>query len=234
MDSIIQQPRHWQWAVITRLLGVVLSVLLAGSSYAAVTKGVEPDALINQLFEEMNSRLQSEKAQIAEDRKLLVAIGEEVLGPYVSFDKMAKQILGKHWRSITDEQQDRYTKAFKNRVSFAMASQYDPEQKYGLDVTGSRFNTSKSKALVKSEVTNESNGKKYLIDYKLYYNKGQDLWQVYDVIVEGVSMLQSFKTASNEQMSRKGIEFLIAQLETESKEDEAKVEATPGDTVSAN
>lgn len=223
MNSIFLQSRKWQWASVSRLLGVVLGVFLALNSYAATTKGVEPDALINQLFAEMNERLQSEKEQIAEDRKLLVAIGEEVLGPYVSFDKMAKQILGKHWRNITDEQQDRYTKAFKNRVSFAMASQYDPEQKYGLDVTGARFNSSKSKALVKSEVTNESNGKKYLIDYKLYYNKNTDVWQVYDVIVEGVSMLQSFKTASNEQMSRKGIEFLIAQLETESKEDEVKV-----------
>lgn len=214
--------KHFQ--IIPQLLGIVLGVLVGVSAHAAVTKGVEPDALIAQLFDELNARLQAEKEKVAEDRKLLVSIGEEVLGPYVSFDKMAKQILGKNWRKITDDQQQRYTAAFKNRVSFAMASQYDPEQKYNLEVLGAKFNSKKNRALVKSSVTNESSGKKYLIDYKLYYSQKNDNWQVYDVIVEGVSMLQSFKTASNEQMSRKGIEFLIAQLETESKQDQEKIE----------
>lgn len=217
-------------SVVPSLIVVLLGVLLSVSAQATVTKGVEPDALINQLFAEMNGRLQESREKVAADRKLLIDIGEEVLGPYVSFDKMAKQILGKHWRKITKDQQSRYTAAFKNRVSYAMASQYDPEQEYSLNVSGSKFNKKKNKSLVKSSVVNETSGKKYLIDYKLFYNKKQDNWQVYDVIVEGVSMLQSFKSASNEQMSRKGIEFLIAQLETQSKEDEAKVnEPKPGD-----
>lgn len=211
-----------QLLVIPVIAGVLLG-MLSVSAQAASTQGVEPDALITRLFDELNARLQKEKEKVAEDRTLLIEIGEEVLGPYVSFDKMAKQILGKHWRKITDEQQDRYTAAFKNRVSYAMASQYDPEQAYGLSVTDSKYNRRGNLVLVKSQVVNETSGKKYLIDYKLFYSKKNDNWMVYDVIVEGVSMLRSFKTASNEQMSRKGIEFLIAQLETEAKEDKAKV-----------
>lgn len=209
---------------IPSLVAFLLSLCVVSTSQATVTEGVEPDALIMQLFDEMNSRLQESKEEIAADRTLLVSIGEEVLGPYVSFQKMAMQILGKHWRKITPDQQTRYTAAFKNRVSFAMASQYDPEQEYALDLKGMKFNNKKNKSLVKSSVENRSSGKKYLIDYRLFYSKKNKNWQVYDVIVEGVSMLQSFKTASNEQVSRKGIEFLIAQLETESASDKAVVE----------
>ncbi|MCG8673451.1 MAG: ABC transporter substrate-binding protein [Pseudomonadales bacterium] len=226
-----------RWKLIPSLLGLVLGVFMVAGAQASAktTSGIEPDKLIGQLFDAMNDRLQASRELVAADRSVLINIGEEVLGPYVSFDKMAKQILGKHWRKITKDQQSRYTAAFKNRVSFAMASQYDPEQEYSLDVKGAKFNRKKNKALVKSSVANESSGKKYLIDYKLYYNKKNDNWQVYDVIVEGVSMLQSFKTASNEQMSRKGIEFLIAQLETETKEDEVKVkvQANASDAVAA-
>lgn len=211
------------------VLSLVLGVLLSSNVQAAKsTKGVEPDALISQLFDVMNQRLQAKKEQIAADRGLLIEIGEEVLGPYVSFDKMAKQILGKHWRGISDDQQERYVAAFKNRVSYAMASQYDPEQTYGLEVTGAKFDRSGRRALVKSQVTNQSSGKSYLIDYKLYYSQQNDNWMVYDVIVEGVSMLQSFKTASNEEMSRNGIEYLIAQLQTESEQDKAKVKGVAG------
>ena len=223
---------HLRQYLIMPALMVMLGVL-SFNSVAATTAGVEPDRLIERLFDEMNERLQKEKEKVAKDRTLLVDIGEEVLGPYVSFDKMAMQILGKHWRRITEDQQDRYTAAFKNRVSYAMASQYDPEQKYELTVTDSKFNDRGNRALVKSEVVNKSSSKKYLIDYKLFYSKKNDNWMVYDVIVEGVSMLQSFKTASNEEMSRKGIESLIAQLETESEQDKAKVNGAVGEAMAA-
>ncbi|MDX1694224.1 MAG: ABC transporter substrate-binding protein [Ketobacteraceae bacterium] len=223
---------HLRQYLIMPALMVMLGVL-SFNSVAATTAGVEPDRLIERLFDEMNERLQKEKEKVAQDRTLLVDIGEEVLGPYVSFDKMAMQILGKHWRRITEDQQDRYTAAFKNRVSYAMASQYDPEQKYELTVTDSKFNDRGNRALVKSEVVNKSSSKKYLIDYKLFYSKKNDNWMVYDVIVEGVSMLQSFKTASNEEMSRKGIESLIAQLETESEQDKAKVNGAVGEAMAA-
>jgi ABC-type transporter MlaC component len=212
---------------------VILLAMVGLNVQAAGTEGVKPDLLIEQLFDVMNNRLQKDKDKIAADRTLLVEIGEEVLGPYVSFDKMAMQILGKNWRKITEDQQTRYTAAFKNRVSYAMASQYDPEQAYALDVTDSKFNKRGNRALVKSEVANKSSGKKYLIDYKLFYSKKNDNWMVYDVIVEGVSMLQSFKTASNEEMSRNGIESLIAQLETESEQDKAKVNGEAGKAMAA-
>ncbi len=220
-----------QYGLLPALM--VLLGVLSLNVQAASTAGVKPDTLIERLFDEMNLRLQNEKEAVANDRTLLVEIGEEVLGPYVSFDKMAMQILGKHWRSITEDQQNRYTSAFKNRVSYAMASQYDPDQAYELEVTGSKFNNRGNRALVKSEVVNKSSGKKYLIDYKLFHNDKSDIWMVYDVIVEGVSMLQSFKTASNEEMSRKGIESLIAQLETESKQDQAKINGAVGEAVAA-
>ena len=223
LKHFLLQPAY----VLLVLLGVL------SLNVQASTESPQPDKLIAQLFDEMNQRLQTEKQKVAADRQLLVQIGEEVLGPYVSFDKMAMQILGKNWRKITEDQQIRYTAAFKNRVSYAMASQYDPEQSYVLEVTDSKFDDRGVRALVKSEVVNKSSGKKYLIDYKFFYDKKTQNWMVYDVIVEGISMLQSFKTASNEEMSRNGIESLIAQLETEGEQDKAKVNGAPGEAMAA-
>ena len=223
LKHFLLQPAY----VLLVLLGVL------SLNVQASTESTQPDKLITQLFDEMNQRLQTEKEKVAADRHLLVQIGEEVLGPYVSFDKMAMQILGKNWRKITEDQQNRYTSAFKNRVSYAMASQYDPEQTYALEVTDSKFDDRGVRALVKSEVVNKSSGKKYLIDYKFFLDKKTGNWMVYDVIVEGISMLQSFKTASNEEMSRNGIESLIAQLETEGKQEEVKVSGASAEAVAA-
>jgi len=125
---------------------------------------------------------------------------------------MAKQILGKNWRKITPDQRERYTQAFKQRVSSSIVAQYDPGKEYDLKVTGFRTNDADDRAIVNSEVTERDTGKKYQISYKLYLDRKTDHWMVYDVAVEGVSVLQSFKTASAEDFRRNGIEYMINEL----------------------
>lgn len=213
--NMSNNPRIWMiWFV---------ALTLGWFNTAYALQADTPDSTIDQLFVEMNERLTAEKEAIAKDRNRLVEIGEEVLGPYVSFDKMAMQILGKHWRKLTPDQKKRYVKAFKNRVSYAIASRYDPKEKYDLKLKGARYSRDKRKSLVKSQVANQNTGKKYLIDYKLFFDKKTSKWRVYDVVAEGVSVLQSFKSASNETMARQGIESLIKQLEGEASADQKKV-----------
>lgn len=192
-----------------------LAVLLV--SFAALTARAEamvsPDQLITNLFNEVNARMQKDQTKIAADKSHLVVIGEEVLVPYVSFETMAKQILGKNWRKISPDQQHRYTVAFKERVSSSIVAQYDPSKQYALQITGSRTNDKGDRAMVSSDVTDKSSGQKYQISYKLFTDKKVNRWQVYDVAVDGVSVLQSFKSASAEDFKRNGIEYMIAQME---------------------
>lgn len=195
----------------------VLLALLAALAFAvpadAAGNIIPPDQLITNLFNEVTNRVQKDEAKVVADKTHLITIGNEVLVPYVSFQTMAKQILGKNWRKISAEQQKRYTEAFRERVSTSIVNQYDPAKKYDLKVTGSRMNETGDRAAVNSEVFERQTGKKYLISYKLFLEKKTSRWQVYDVAVEGVSVLQSFKTASAEDFKRNGIEYMIAQLQ---------------------
>lgn len=211
-----------------RLCRVLLVVAMCIAPAAYALQATPPDKTINNLFVEMNGRLKSEKEVIAKNRNRLVEIGEEVLGPYVSFQKMAMQILGKHWRTVSSDQKIRYVAAFKNRVSYAIASRYDPKEEYDLSLKDARYSRDKRKALVKSVVTNKGNGKRYLIDYKVFFDQKNNRWAVYDVVVEGVSVLQSFKSASNETVARDGIEALIKELEGEASKDQKKVDTQSG------
>jgi len=189
-------------------------LLLSFSTWSARADAmVPPDKLITNLFSEVNARMQKDQAKIAADKSHLVVIGEEVLVPYVSLETMAKQILGKNWRKISPDQQQRYTVAFKERVSSSIVAQYDPAKQYALQITGSRTNDQGDRAMVNSDVTDKTSGQKYQISYKLFTDKKINRWQVYDVAVDGVSVLQSFKSASAEDFKRNGIEYMIAQLE---------------------
>ena len=172
-----------------------------------------PDALVSEIFEKVNQELKENEAKIREDKFFLKTLAESLLSPYVSFETMSKQILGKNWRKITPDQRVRYTEAFKNRVSLTMVNQYDPNREYDFKVTGARTNQQGDRAAVATEVVDKSNGTKYNISYKMFVDRQTKNWQVYDVAVEGVSVLQSFKTASAEDFKRNGIEYMIAQLE---------------------
>ncbi|MBA55993.1 MAG: hypothetical protein CMK89_16175 [Pseudomonadales bacterium] len=192
---------------------ILLVILVVSMAKAYAIEDIAPDQLINNLFVEINKRINQDQGKIAEDKTYLITIGDEVLSPYVSFETMAKQILGKNWRKITPEQRVRYTDAFRQRVSVSLVSQYDPSKKYNLEVTGSRQNDKGDRAAVSSVVTETSTGEKYNINYKLFVDRKSKNWQVYDVVVEGISVLQSFKTASAEDFKRNGIEYMIAQLQ---------------------
>jgi len=199
-----------------RLMSLVISglVLCLSVSMANAADVPSPDKLIQSLFTEVNERVQKDHSKIEADKTYLITIGNEVLLPYVSFETMAKQILGKNWRKITPEQRSRYTDAFRNRVSVSLVSQYDPQKRYDLEVTGSRMNSKGDRAAVNSVVTEASGTNKYNISYKLFVDRKAGNWKVYDVVVEGISVLQSFKTASAEDFKRNGIEYMISQLES--------------------
>lgn len=195
---------------VIKTLGLMLAVLFSNMTVAAP---VAPDQLITSLFNESIARVKQEQEAVKKDRNRLISLGEEIVVPYVSFEKMSKQILGKYWRTITPEQQQRFTQAFKQRVSMTLVERYNPEKEWALKILGSKTSPDGKIALVSSEITDVTTAEKYLISYRFFLDPKTGKWMVFDVIVEGVSVLSSFQTAAAEEMRRGGIEKLISQLE---------------------
>lgn len=225
-------------AVLVMLLSLFAVVSNVQATNDSAQGKSQPDQLINSLFDEINQRLKADHDKIAADKNYLITIGDEVLVPYVSFETMAKQILGKNWRKITPDQRTRYTNAFRQRVSVSVITQYDPGKQYNLEVTGSRQNDAGDRAAVSSVVTDTKTGQKYNIAYKLFKDPATSRWQVYDIVVEGVSVLQSFKTASAEDFKQNGIEKMISELlnseDKPSSEAKSTEAATPATAQSTN
>lgn len=195
---------------VIKALGLMLAVLFTSMAVAAP---MPPDQLINNLFNESISRVKQEQEAVKKDRNRLITLGEEIVVPYVSFEKMSKQILGKYWRTITPDQQQRFILAFKQRVSMTLVERYDPNKEWAIKILSTKETHGGKIAFVSSEITDVTTAEKYLISYRFFLDPKTDKWMVFDVIVEGVSVLSSFQTAAAEEMRRGGIEKLISQLE---------------------
>jgi phospholipid transport system substrate-binding protein len=198
-------PLYALWCLAISLVLVTQGALAAPTS---------PDQLITSLFNTSIERLRAEDAAIQKDRNRLVTLADEIVVPYVSFEKMAKQILGKNWRNITPDQQQRFTTAFKNRLATLLVEKYDPKKEWKLKITNTRIAPDGRIAVVGSEITDVTAAKVYAISYRFFKDPKADKWMVFDVIVEGISVLTSFQTACAEEYRKSGIESLIKQMET--------------------
>jgi len=171
----------------------------------------QPDQIMLELHATMIKALNRDAEKIAADRKHLLVLADEIVSPHVDFEKMSKLILGKHWRTMNPQQRQRYLSAFKTKVGQSMLALYEPNQQYDLKILGSRLNKKKTKSMVKSQISEKNTGKSYRADYRAHFKANR--WLIYDVAVDGISVLQSFKTASASEIEQNGVDALLAQME---------------------
>lgn len=128
------------------------------------------------------------------------------------FESMSRFILGPNWNTSTPEQKKRfvelYTGILQNTYIERIEAYTDEKVKYISEkVKG-------DKAAVETAIV--SSGKEIPVEYKLWLDKGD--WRVYDVTIEGVSLVRNFQDSYKGVIRKDGIDGLIAQMEVKLRE----------------
>jgi phospholipid transport system substrate-binding protein len=132
---------------------------------------------------------------------------------------MSSWVLGKYWRTATPAQRDRFTQEFRTllvRTYAKSLSEYTDNKITYLPMRGS---PQQSEVKVRTEVE-QPGGFPIPIDYDLY-RKGDD-WKVYDVTIDGVSLVTNYRTTFANQIREDGLDKLIATLADRNQQDGAK------------
>ncbi len=128
----------------------------------------------------------------------------------VDVDWIGKFVLGKHWRSANDEQQNRYLKSYRDFVVKSYTSrfqEYTGSETYKI-LSSKTLDNGKHVVTMELVRPGEAN---VLVDYKL--REGDAGLKIYDIVVEGVSLLTTQRSEFASVISRKGLNYLIEQLE---------------------
>ncbi len=132
---------------------------------------------------------------------------EKLAVPLFDLELMAKLSLGrKHWPKLSKEQQKKFTKLFKNKLASSYLDKvnlYEDEEPVYRDPV-------KKKNAVHIPMELVSDQRKIEMLYKFY--KAKTGWLIYDVEVEGVSILQTYRSQFNDILSNGTVEDLIASL----------------------
>jgi phospholipid transport system substrate-binding protein len=203
------------------ILAMFLSALTSGVYAAdppaapnAAPGALGPKELVENSAKRMLVELDANRPMYAKDPAKLDALVANVLLPNFDTDYAARLVLGQTWRSATPEQRKRFVDAFYHSLL----------RNYGaalVDFTADRFvilpykgDPNDTTATVRTEVK-RSTGDKVPVNFSL--RKVDGAWKAWDVVIEGISYVKSFRTDFGSEIEQKGLDEVIGRLETDNK-----------------
>lgn len=197
----------------------LLGLLLALVTQTAAATIEEPRTMLETVSKEMLGKLKSEQVQVKARPQLLFELADQVLAPHVDLDTMSRWVLGKHWRTATPDQRSRFTAEFRTLMVrfYVSAILDDPKQ---IDSIVAHADTiivflpvaggdDPLKSVVRSEVHIPA-GPVVPVTFNLHQKEGQ--WLVFDVNVDGISLVTNYRNSFAQQVAQNGLDALIEQL----------------------
>jgi phospholipid transport system substrate-binding protein len=206
---------------MTRLSILALFALsLVSGAYAADTppapaanpSSMGPQQIVENSAKRMLVELDANRPMYAKDPAKLDALVANVLLPNFDTEYAARLVLGPTWRTATPEQRKRFVDAFYHSLL----------RNYGaalVDFTADRFvilpykgDPADAMATVRTEVK-RSSGAKVPVNFSL--RKTDGVWKAWDVVIEGISYVKSFRTDFGSEIQQKGLDEVINRLESD-------------------
>ncbi len=178
----------------------------------ADTADLGPQEIVQASAQRMLADLDANRAMYKSDPAKLDSLVANVLLPKFDSEYAARLVLGLAWRNATDEQHKRFVDAFYHSLL----------RNYGaalVDFTADRFkilpyrgDPADTQATVRTEVKRAS-GEAVPVDFSLHKTPGG--WKAWDVVIEGISYVKSFRTDIGAEVQAKGLDEVITRLESE-------------------
>ena len=195
-----------QWLILLTILPFFLmpSIVLAEVPV--------PQTLIKTSSDRMQKALKENKATIEKNPSFVYGLVDKILLPNFDFSKMSKLALGKNWRKANTAQRERFIGEFRlllvRTYSIAMLEFTDGD----IVFLPFRGDLAKKKVKVKMEIA-RPNGPTIPMALSMYLNK-QKKWMVYDVKIDGISLVTNYRSTFATEIRNDGMDKLIENLST--------------------
>ena len=187
--------------------------LLSGAALAAEQAAqLGPQELVTKVAQDTLKDLDAHRAEYKKDPQRVRQLVDKNMLPHFDTKYSAQLVLGKHWREASPQQRERFIEAFYQSLlqNYGEALlEFTPDRLRILPFQGKPED---KVATVRSEVRRD-NGSRVPVNYSL--RKTPEGWKAYDVQIEGVSYVKSFRTDFNAEIQQKGLEPVIQRLESQ-------------------
>jgi len=194
--------RRWR---IVRLLPALCALL----PLFAMAGDPSPVQLVKETTSQLLTAVREQKADIDRDENRLFALISDIALPHFDFNRMSRWTLGHYWRSATPKQREQFVRQFRQLLmrtyGHTLMEYRDTKIRYLplLAAPGAQRVTVRCEA-------EQAGGNPIQIAYAMYLSA--DGWKVYDVLVEGVSLVTNYRSSFAAIIHQQGMDGLIRAL----------------------
>tara|TARA_B100000787_G_scaffold168182_1_gene156438 strand:- start:225 stop:827 length:603 start_codon:yes stop_codon:yes gene_type:complete len=187
-----------------------LAVFFSLNSFAALG----PEELVKKTAEDVIFAIKADQEIQKGNKEKIYKLAEEKILPNFDFEKIARLVLGRAWRSASKEQKKGFIVEFRTLLlkTYAVALSKYKDQK--IEFKPTRMSEEDEIVIVKSEII-QSGTQPIRVNYALSKSSGK--WLVFDIVIEGVSLVTNYRSQFSSEIRRNGMDTLIKKLAKKNK-----------------
>ena len=201
-----------------KVSGWCLGMLLTVASLGARAEAVAPDVLVKNTAQEVLEIVKKDKDIREGDKRKVLGLVEAKVLPHFDFERMTRLAVGKGWRTASPEQKATMVAEFRNLLVRTYINAFTRYQDQTVDVKPFRMPAGSDEVTVKTVIL-KPGAQPITVDYEM--EKTDSGWKVYDLAVEGVSLVTTYRGTFADQIAQSGIDGLIKMLESKNAANEA-------------
>jgi phospholipid transport system substrate-binding protein len=195
-----------------KMVAVALFALSAAS--ASANAEIAPDVLARSVTDEVMTIVRADKELQAGSAQRLAQLVEAKVLPHFNFTHMTQLALGRNWRQASPEQQKLLIDEFRALLVRTYTTALMQYREQTVDYKPLRRAPTDTEVVVKSLIKQPA-GQPVTIDYNM--EKLGETWKVYDVRIEGISLVENYRSTFRSEIQKNGMDGLIKALADKNK-----------------
>lgn len=175
----------------------------------------DPQQMILDLSTRVLDEITNRRVELETNPGEVRAFAEQHVLPFIDTERMARYVVGRYWREVSKEQQ----KEFVDQFTLTMMRSYS-QSLLKLNITKIDVATAlpdgEARVIIPTKVA-QADGSVAEVSYRVFQEKNSQNWLVYDVVVEGISLLVNFRQTYTTDIERKGIDQVIVAMKERNK-----------------
>lgn len=181
---------------VSWLLGALLAMVAV---HAHADELLPPQRVIQSTSDTLQQNLQ--KDEYRSDFIKATRFVDQTIDPHVDFNRVSALVLGKHWKTANETQKDRFRAEFKMLLVRTYATAFTEYANWTIRYLPLKMLPGEDKVVVKTEIL-QPGAPTSAVDYRMANVDG--VWKVYDILIEGVSLLQNYRTEFGQEIAQSG------------------------------
>jgi phospholipid transport system substrate-binding protein len=190
-------------------------VLLSGAMFLCLSFGAradmpDPDVLIRSTVDEVLDVVRHDKEMRSGNQKKLLELVDAKVLPHFDFERMTRLAVGRAWRTATPEQKQELITEFRTMLVRTYTKAFTSYRDQTVEIKPFKMDAAATDVTVKTAIVKPNSQEPVLVNYDM--EKTPNGWKVYDLTVEGVSLVTSYRGTFADQIQQVGIDGLIKTL----------------------